>query len=262
MIFLSHNSKDKIIVEPIAIKLREVFGQDNVFYDSWSIQPGDGIIDKMNEGLANCSLFYFFVSKNSLESFMVKLEWQNAVMRMSNGKAKLIPVRIDDCLLPPILSQSLYIDLYTNGFDVALRQIIDMANGMNTFRPQYVSVSNIEAILHYISSKEIEVEITAKYFMEPITNFAFVTPNAQNEISFSCKDCVIFTNGFNADVITMQNANIKLNAIRLDFPKPLTPNFPLIAVFKALTDKDIAIMAVMHEDKKDCWKTIPFRIVS
>lgn len=152
MIFLSHNSKDKIIVEPIAIKLREVFGQDNVFYDSWSIQPGDGIIDKMNEGLANCSLFYFFVSKNSLESFMVKLEWQNAVMRMSNGKAKLIPVRIDDCLLPPILSQSLYIDLYTNGFDVALRQIIDIANGMNTFRPQYVSVSNIEAILHYISS--------------------------------------------------------------------------------------------------------------
>lgn len=262
MIFLSHNSKDKIIVEPIAIKLREVFGQDNVFYDSWSIEPGDGIIDKMNEGLANCSLFYFFVSKNSLESFMVKLEWQNAVMRMSNGKAKLIPVRIDDCLLPPILSQSLYIDLYTNGFDVALRQIIDMAHGMNTFRPQYVSVSNIEAILHYISSKEIEVEITAKYFMEPITNFAFVTPNAQNEISFSCKDCVMFTNGFNTGVITMQNANIKLNAIRLDFLKPLTPNFPLIAVFKALTDKDIAIMAVMHEDKKDCWKTIPFRIVS
>ena len=72
----------------------------------------------------------------------------------------------------------------------------------------------------------------------------------------------MFTNGFYAGVITMQNANIKLNAIRLDFPKPLTPNFPLIAVFKALTDKDIVIMAVMHEDKKDCWKTIPFRIVS
>ena len=56
MIFLSHNSKDKIIVEPIAIKLREVFGQDNVFYDSWSIQPGDGIIDKMNEGLVVCKV--------------------------------------------------------------------------------------------------------------------------------------------------------------------------------------------------------------
>lgn len=100
MIFLSHNSKDKMLVEPIAIRLREVFGQDKVFYDSWSIQPGDGIIDKMNEGLENCSLFYFFVSKNSMESFMVKLEWQNAVMKMSKGKAILIPVRIDDCILP------------------------------------------------------------------------------------------------------------------------------------------------------------------
>lgn len=262
MIFLSHNSKDKMLVEPIAIRLRDVFGQDKVFYDSWSIQPGDGIIDKMNEGLEDCSLFYFFVSKNSLESFMVKLEWQNAVMKMSKGKAKLIPIRIDDCALPPILSQSLYIDLYTNGFDVALRQIIDMANGANTFRPQYVNVSNIEAIAHHISSKEIEVEIIAKYFMEPISNFAFVTPNHQNEISFSCKGCVMFTNGFNEGVITMQNTNIRLNAIRLDFPKPLTPNFPLTAVFKALTDKDIAIMSVMHEDKKDCWKTLPFRIMS
>ncbi len=98
MIFISHNSKDKAIVEPIAIRLRELFGQDNVFYDSWSIQLGDGIIDKMNEGLANFRLFFFFVSNNSLNSYMVKLEWQNAVMKMSKGNAKLIPVRIDNCL--------------------------------------------------------------------------------------------------------------------------------------------------------------------
>lgn len=43
MIFLSHNSKDKRIVEPFANKLAEVFGREKVFYDSWSIQPGDGI---------------------------------------------------------------------------------------------------------------------------------------------------------------------------------------------------------------------------
>jgi hypothetical protein len=260
MIFLSHNSKDKVLVEPIAIRLRDVFGEDNVFYDSWSIQPGDGIIDKMNEGLAKCSLFYFFVSNNSLESYMVKLEWQNAVMKMSKGNAKLIPVRIDDCILPPILSQSLYIDLYINGFDVALRQIIDIANGINTFRPEYVNISNIEAIEHRISNGKIEVEIIAKYFMEPIPNFAFVTSNSQDEISFSCKDCVMFTKGFNEGAITLQNLNTRLNAIRLDFPKPLTPKFPLVAVFEAMTERDIAIMSVMHEDRKDDWKTIPFRI--
>lgn len=50
MIFLSHNYKDKPIVEPIAITLSTVYGMNNVFYDSWSMQPGEGIIDKMNEG--------------------------------------------------------------------------------------------------------------------------------------------------------------------------------------------------------------------
>ena len=51
-IFISHNSLDKSVVEPIAVKLAEVFGKANIFYDSWSIQPGDGIIDKMNIGFA------------------------------------------------------------------------------------------------------------------------------------------------------------------------------------------------------------------
>ena len=68
MIFISHTAKDKAIVEPIALRLAQVYGQNNVFYDSWSIQPGDGIIDKMNEGLTNCKFFFFFVSKNSLQS--------------------------------------------------------------------------------------------------------------------------------------------------------------------------------------------------
>lgn len=58
MIFLSHNSKDKLIVEQVALKLKGIYGQNNVFYDSWSIQPGDGILDKMNEGLTSCKYFF------------------------------------------------------------------------------------------------------------------------------------------------------------------------------------------------------------
>ena len=54
MIFLSHNYKDKDIVEPIAVRLKEIYGEDNVFYDSWSIKPGESIIGKMNDGLTKC----------------------------------------------------------------------------------------------------------------------------------------------------------------------------------------------------------------
>jgi hypothetical protein len=59
MIFISHNHKDKTIVEPIAIKISEIFGREKVFYDSWSMQPGDGIVDKMNEGLEKTKFFFF-----------------------------------------------------------------------------------------------------------------------------------------------------------------------------------------------------------
>ena len=91
-IFISHNYNDKAIIEPIAVKLASLYGSENIFYDSWSIQPGEGIIDKMNEGLFECDFFFFFVSKNSLQSNMVKLEWQNALFKATKNTVKLIPV--------------------------------------------------------------------------------------------------------------------------------------------------------------------------
>ena len=114
-IFLSHNCKDKPIVGQIAIRLKEIYGEESVFYDSWSIQPGEGIIDKMNEGLLKADFFFFFISKNSLASSMVKLEWQNALMmKTQDHKLKFIPVRLDESSVPAILKQTLYIDFYTN----------------------------------------------------------------------------------------------------------------------------------------------------
>ncbi|WP_211327660.1 toll/interleukin-1 receptor domain-containing protein [Solilutibacter pythonis] len=73
-IFLSHDHNDKPLVEAVALKLADIFGQDQVFYDSWSIRPGDSIIDQMNKGLEAPEFVFFFVSVNSLASGMVKLE--------------------------------------------------------------------------------------------------------------------------------------------------------------------------------------------
>lgn len=52
---------------------------------------------------------------------MVKLEWQNAVIKATQGKTKIILVKIDDCMMPLILMQSLYINLFVKGLEVALR---------------------------------------------------------------------------------------------------------------------------------------------
>lgn len=61
MIFSSHNYKYKPVVEQVAIKQCAIYGLQNTFYDSWSIQqPDDGIIKKMEEGLINYKFFFLF----------------------------------------------------------------------------------------------------------------------------------------------------------------------------------------------------------
>lgn len=136
MIFLSHNYKDKNIVRQIAEILSNTFGEDNVFYDEWSIQPGDSIIGKMSEGLEKCKFFFFFISKNSLSSEMVTLEWQTA-LRDNNKGIRFIPVVLDnDVNLPIIITNILHINLCNVGFDVAVRQIIDVINGDNTYKKE------------------------------------------------------------------------------------------------------------------------------
>ncbi len=112
MIFLSHNFNDKPIVRQIAETIEKRYGKEEVFYDEWSIQSGDSIIQRMDDGLKNCSHFFFFISENSLKSEMVKLEWMSALIKKAKEGIKFIPVRIDRCIIPQILTNTLYIDLF------------------------------------------------------------------------------------------------------------------------------------------------------
>lgn len=193
MIFISHTHDDKPIVEPIALRLAKVFGHGNVFYDSWSIQPGDGIINKMDEALTQCKFFFFFVSKKSLLSEMVKLEWQNTIIKATKGEVKLIPVKLDDCLMPSVLLQTLYIDLYGKGQEIALRQMIDVVSGSNTFREKDVQV--FQNIRGYVSEIEngCRIEFRTEAYMEPQSKFVVLVGNNEEELECSAEGYTIPT---------------------------------------------------------------------
>ena len=257
MIFLSHNHKDKVLVEQIAIRLRDIFGQSKVFYDSWSIQPGDGIVDKMNEGLANCKLFLFFVSKNSLQSNMVKLEWQNAVMKAVSGQSKIIPVKLDDCLMPRILLQSLYIDLFGQGLEVALRQIVEVSSGKNTFSPGPQEFSNLRAY-SYTEGDSTIVECHAEHYMEPISHYLFLVKNQEGEVTFTYKSGSMCNTGFNKD-IKLNDGSLH-NAQMISVEKATVPGFPLVVEMKPQTSKAVQLSGVMHEKKMNQWAGIPLII--
>lgn len=238
MIFLSHNHKDKPIVEPIANELCRVFGVNEVFYDSWSIQPGDSLIGKMNEGLSRAKLFLLFLSKNSLTSDMVSLEWKNALLKSTSSRCKFVPVRLDDSPIPQVLSDTAYLDLYANGLDITLRQIIDIAKGINTYRQSCFLQSNLLATIKRFPN-EVQIKITPRLFMEPTAIFLFLTPNHKNEMVWRLPSDSVYQSGFKEN-IQLNNGQI-LNGIYISVGRALTPQYPLEINFKATSTETIRI---------------------
>lgn len=257
MIFLSHNYKDKPIVEPIAIKLSTVFGMNNVFYDSWSMQPGEGIIEKMNQGIEQCEFFFFFVSKNSLASNMVKLEWQNALYKATQNKVKLIPVKLDDCLMPAILTQTLYIDIYGKGFEYGLRQIIDVVNKTNTFNEGLQTYENIRGyVLKNFPDSEIHLEIRAETYVEPMSRYIVLLENLENEVEVDSTNQLKLQR---PDFLTNINVgnNYKYNGVYLRLVDPTVPGFPIKVVLKKNGDVPIKFIGIMRVVAENTLRKIP-----
>lgn len=245
MIFLSYTHTDKPKVDPIAQQLAKVFGQDKVFYDGWSIQPGEGIIEKMNEGLAECEFFFFFVSHESVNSEMVKLEWQNAVYQSAGEDTQIIPVRIDDCSVPPIIQQLRYIDYFGQGQEVALRQMIDVISRQNVYEAgNTIAQSNVCAYLTQMSNG-IRAEIRAENYMEPRSVYYFLVPATAENIRSSLKSGKFGSQGISRRAVFKpfgQVNSMEVNAIRHSRPTPTSPGFPFVV---ELTTTDGALFPLV-----------------
>ena len=173
-IFISYNHNDAPLVDMVSRRLELEFGRDNIFYDAWSMQPGDSIIGKMNEGLETFTVFFFFVSTNSLKSKMVSLEWQTALNRAINRNLKFVAVRLDACSIPAILSDKLYIDLYGKGLDSAVAQMKCVVNSENTYQPMD-EVENLKfSLQEKPSERKVIFTIKALYYAENNPKFALI----------------------------------------------------------------------------------------
>ena len=255
MIFLSHNYKDKPIVEPIALELESIYGKKEVFYDSWSIQPGDGIVEKMNDGLFASSFFFFFISANSLASPMVKLEWQNALYMAMKGKIRFIPVRIDGSMVPPILYQSLFIDFFSNGFSFGLKQITDIVSGNNTFIPTYQTFKNVAAVEKVESDSSIVVCFFAKYVLDPVPRFCIITDNDLSSISIeNLSDASYYGSMKDGE---MCNDGKQHNALYVAAPRPIVPGFPFQIRIKSSESKKLTLNGISREKQYGEMEALP-----
>lgn len=255
MIFISHTHADKPIVEPIAVKFAEVFGTDKVFYDSWSIQPGDGIIDKMEQGLSQCEFFFFFVSKNSLQSKMVSLEWQNTILRATQNKVKLIPVKLDDCLMPVILLQTLYIDVFGKGIDTSMRQMFDVINGSKIYTSDIQTFENIRGYITINHSYEYTIEFRAECYLEPISKYCVMIENDLDNVTSKCLTDGARMRGSQANA-TLNNGKI-CNILFESVSRGTTPSFPYRIKISTKNKEDIKLVSLGHACDEANYSFIP-----
>jgi hypothetical protein len=259
MIFLSHTHADKPVVEPVALRLREIFGQENVFYDSWSIQPGDGIVEKMNQGLTAPDFVFFFVSAASLASGMVKIEWQNALYKASSGKTRIIPVRVDGAAMPAVLSQNLYIDMYAQGLEIAIQQIVNLVQGNNSFTPQHGSFSNLTWKTQSLTDTAgLEIIVSASHSFEPVADILILTSATDNDAELDPHP-VPFLGGF-AGEITLDNGS-KSNAFRF---VPMTgggisPRIPLKVRLLQKGSKLLQVHGLLHKEREDRYVSVQMK---
>lgn len=222
-IFISYSHKDKVLVDTVARKLEKVFGKNNIFYDSWSMQPGDSIIGKMNQGLEEFTTFFFFVSSNSLDSNMVRLEWQVALNRAVNNELNFVAVRIEDCTLPAILSDKQYIDLYGEGIDIAIDKMKAVSQSHSSYVP-LEDFQNLVALATRLDENVVQIKVEALQFSEDNPEIVFA---CNNEIDYSdvCFDVEYGYYVINSKQIKNEEGKI-LNALSVGLQRQIKPGFP------------------------------------
>lgn len=140
-IFLSHASADKPKVRKIADALRQA-GHDP-WLDEEQIEIGESIPAAVARGLAEAEFVMLCLSAVALTRRWVQTESDDAfAQQMNEGRARILPVRLEDVQPPPLLRAIAYADLFPDdatfriGIQRVLRAIIKHAtpaHGKNGF---------------------------------------------------------------------------------------------------------------------------------
>jgi hypothetical protein len=116
-IFISYAHENSDVADMV-VKVLEEIGLAP-WIDRTEIWPGDSFIERMNQGLGRASYVILLVSRASLASRWVSREWMSA---LASDEIVLLPVLIEDCEIPPLLRDIVYIDL-RSGVDSGLAQL-------------------------------------------------------------------------------------------------------------------------------------------
>ena len=159
-------------------------------------------------------------------------------VKSMKGEARIIPVKLDDCLMPAVLLQTLYIDYSGYGPENAIRQMVDVISGASTYRPDAPAAGfhNVRAHLSQASGK-VTLEFRAHAYMEPHLRHLILLDNEESDLSWAAPGEGMFESGFNVDV-SMDDGR-KVNALLMalcSLPRTNPGNLPRLLLAWVCTE--------------------------
>lgn len=109
-VFISHRGDDTAPALRLAKELR--LAGHAVWIDEWTINVGDSIVAKINEGLTGATYVVLCYSSSGVSTPWITREWMSTLARQLSGiDVKILPVMIGGGEAPAILADIKYADL-------------------------------------------------------------------------------------------------------------------------------------------------------
>jgi small GTP-binding protein len=154
-VFLSHSSKDQVVVRAIAERLRA--DGLRVWLDDWELRPGDSIPAKIEEGLEHSRVLVLCMSAQAFGSDWAQLESYTYRFRDPlNKERRFIPLRLDAVPIKGSLAQFLYINWLPEDREREYAKLLEACRP-----PARPKAAEAEAASEQVAEKVIQLDYKA-----------------------------------------------------------------------------------------------------
>ncbi len=121
-IFISYSHQDSEFVDRLAVRLVEENAR--IWVDSWELNVGDSLLDKIQTAIQDAGALLVILSKTSVESEWCRKELNAGLVReLEEKRVVVLPVLKEDCKIPTFLREKKYAD-FRNDFELGFRNLL------------------------------------------------------------------------------------------------------------------------------------------
>lgn len=123
-VFISYSSKDRRFASKLANDLKHM--GIAVWFDQWELRVGDSLVARIGDAIKAQDYLIAVLSKASVKSAWVMKELGAGLIReLEERRVVVLPVIIEDCDIPTLLSDKVYVD-FQKDYSSGLNRLLDV----------------------------------------------------------------------------------------------------------------------------------------